>query len=149
MLLSTQGVTGAGKTSLLDVLADRVSQGQTSGNVFIDGKQRDAGFRRRIGYAQQRDLHPATATIREALIFSALLRQPSDVLKQDKLAHVDHVLDVLEMAPYAHAVIGKTGEGLNIEQRKRLTIAVEMAAKPELMLFLGENAYPWPILVAV
>jgi ATP-binding cassette subfamily G (WHITE) protein 2 (PDR) len=28
--------------------------------------------------------------------------------------------------------------GLNVEQRKRLTIGVELAAKPELLLFLDE-----------
>jgi ABC-type molybdenum transport system ATPase subunit/photorepair protein PhrA len=42
------------------------------------------------------------------------------------------------MDSYADAVIGVTGEGLNVEERKRLSIAVEMVAKPELLLFLDE-----------
>lgn len=32
----------------------------------------------------------------------------------------------------------KIGQGLNVEQRKRLTIGVELAAKPSLLLFLDE-----------
>lgn len=42
------------------------------------------------------------------------------------------------MTPYADAVVGVPGEGLNVEQRKRLTIGVKLVAKPELLLFLDE-----------
>jgi ABC-type multidrug transport system ATPase subunit len=79
-----------------------------------------------------------TATVREAVEFSALLRQSKGTSAEEKLAYVDHVLDLLEMTVYADAVVGVPGEGLNVEQRKRLSIAVEMAARPELLLFLGE-----------
>lgn len=51
---------------------------------------------------------------------------------------VNEVITLLEMEPYADAVVGVPGEGLNVEQRKRLTIGVELAAKPELLLFLDE-----------
>ncbi|CAH0015952.1 unnamed protein product [Clonostachys rhizophaga] len=133
------GVTGAGKTSLLDVLADRARSGVVSGHVYIDGNQRDASFGRRIGYAQQEDLHLPTTTVREALEFSALLRQPqTKVPLKDKIAYVDTVLKMLDMESWADAVVGVPGEGLNIEQRRRLTIAVELVAKPELLLFLDE-----------
>jgi hypothetical protein len=43
-----------------------------------------------------------------------------------------------DMESYADAVVGMVGEGLNVEQRKRLTIGVELAAKPQLLLFLDE-----------
>ncbi|KAK4234448.1 ABC-2 type transporter-domain-containing protein [Achaetomium macrosporum] len=137
-LTALMGVTGAGKTTLLDVLADRAAAGQISGEVFIDGKPREESFGRRIGYVQQDDIHMPTATVREALEFSALLRQSSNRSDKEKLAYVDHVLDLLEMTAYADAVVGVPGEGLNVEQRKRLTIAVEMVARPELLLFLDE-----------
>ena len=42
------------------------------------------------------------------------------------------------MDSYADAIVGIAGEGLNVEQRKRLTIGVELAAKPQLLLFLDE-----------
>lgn len=91
-----------------------------------------------IGYVQQQDLHLSTTTVREALNFSALLRQPATVPRQEKLDYVDEVIKLLDMTEYADAVVGVPGEGLNVEQRKRLTIGVELAAKPELLLFLDE-----------
>lgn len=45
---------------------------------------------------------------------------------------------MLNMEEYANAVVGVPGEGLNVEQRKLLTIGVELAAKPKLLLFLDE-----------
>jgi len=42
------------------------------------------------------------------------------------------------MRDIAGATIGTIGEGLNAEQRKRLTIGVELASKPELLFFLDE-----------
>ncbi|TVY20600.1 ABC transporter CDR4 [Lachnellula arida] len=93
---------------------------------------------RKTGYVQQQDLHLATSTVREALNFSAILRQPKDTPHAEKLAYVDEVIKVLEMETYADAVVGVPGEGLNVEQRKRLTIGVELAAKPALLLFLDE-----------
>jgi ABC-type multidrug transport system, ATPase component len=133
-----QGASGAGKTTLLDVLANRVRTGVVGGDIFTNGLPRDASFQRRIGYVQQQDLHLETATVREALVFSALLRQPKTVSKEEKLQTVEEVIDLLEMKPYAEAVVGVPGEGLNVEQRKRLTIGVELAAKPDLLFFLDE-----------
>ncbi|KAL8666924.1 MAG: hypothetical protein Q9202_001164 [Teloschistes flavicans] len=137
-LTALMGASGAGKTTLLDVLASRVTMGVVTGQMLVDGRQRDSGFQRKTGYVQQQDLHLATSTVREALHFSALLRQPTTTPKQEKLAYVDEVIKVLEMESYADAVVGVPGEGLNVEQRKRLTIGVEMAAKPALLLFLDE-----------
>lgn len=132
------GVSGAGKTTLLDVLAERVTMGVVSGDMLVDGHPRDHSFQRKTGYVQQQDLHLSTSTVREALVFSALLRQPAHVPKQEKIDYVGEVIKLLGMEPYADAVVGVPGEGLNVEQRKRLTIAVELVAKPQLLLFLDE-----------
>ncbi|KAH8423667.1 pleiotropic drug resistance family ABC transporter [Aspergillus melleus] len=132
------GVSGAGKTTLLDVLATRVTMGVVSGEVLVDGQARDDSFQRKTGYVQQQDAHLQTSTVREALQFSALLRQPAHVSRQEKLDYVEEVLDLLGMQTYADAIVGVPGEGLNVEQRKRLTIGVELAAKPQLLLFLDE-----------
>lgn len=137
-LTALMGATGAGKTTLLDVLASRVTMGVVSGQMLVNGRQRDSGFQRKTGYVQQQDLHLATSTVREALNFSAILRQPKTTPISEKLAYVEEVIKVLEMEAYADAIVGVPGEGLNVEQRKRLTIAVEMAAKPALLLFLDE-----------
>jgi len=113
--------------------------GVVSGATLIDGVATDASFQHRVGYVQQQDLHLATTTVREALEFSALLRQPPAVTRAEKLSYVDEVIDMLGMRDFAGAVVGAPGEGgLNVEQRKRLTIGVELAARPELLVFLDE-----------
>lgn len=112
--------------------------GVITGSMLVDGHLRDTSFQRKTGYVQQQDLHLQTTTVREALNFSALLRQPAHVPRNEKLAYVDEVIKLLSMEEYADAVIGVPGEGLNVEQRKRLTIGVELAAKPPLLLFVDE-----------
>lgn len=84
------------------------------------------------------DLHLETATVRESLQFSAMLRQPASVSKKEKYDYVEEVIKMLDMEDFAEAVVGVPGEGLNVEQRKLLTIGVELAAKPKLLLFLDE-----------
>jgi len=42
------------------------------------------------------------------------------------------------MEEYADAAVGVPGEGLNVEQCKRLTIGVELAVKPQLLLLFDE-----------
>jgi ATP-binding cassette, subfamily G (WHITE), member 2, PDR len=104
---------------------------------------------------QQQDVHLETATVREALYFSAMLRQPKSASTEDRCRHVEDVIRVnilpvslilpilirtkmLDMNEFAEAVVGIPGEGLNVEQRKLLSIGVELAAKPALLLFLDE-----------
>ncbi|KAK2054523.1 ABC-2 type transporter [Colletotrichum caudatum] len=132
------GVSGAGKTTLLDALASRLSTGVVTGEMLIDGAPRDASFQQKTGYVKQQDQHLVTSTVREALTFSAVLRQPARFSREEKIAYVDKVIDILGMEEYADAVVGVPGEGLNVEQRKRLTIGVELAARPALLLFLDE-----------
>ncbi|OBR03062.1 ABC-2 type transporter [Colletotrichum higginsianum IMI 349063] len=137
-LTALMGVSGAGKTTLLDALASRLSTGVVTGEMLVDGAPRDASFQQKTGYVKQQDQHLVTSTVREALTFSAVLRQPARFSHEEKMAYVDKVIDILGMAEYADAVVGVPGEGLNVEQRKRLTIGVELAARPALLLFLDE-----------
>ncbi|KAF5210855.1 Multidrug resistance protein [Clavispora lusitaniae] len=133
------GASGAGKTTLLNCLSERVTSGTiTDGQRMVNGHGLDSSFQRSIGYVQQQDIHLPTSTVREALTFSAYLRQPYSVSRAEKDAYVDYVIDLLEMRAYADALVGVAGEGLNVEQRKRLTIGVELVAKPKLLLFLDE-----------
>jgi ATP-binding cassette, subfamily G (WHITE), member 2, PDR len=106
-----QGVSGAGKTTLLDVLATRTTMGVITGGMLVDGRERDDSFQRKTGYVQQQDLHLSTSTVREALNFSALLRQPAKIPRKEKLEYVDEVIKLLDMEEYADAVVGVPGEG--------------------------------------
>ncbi|KAK4983719.1 ATP-binding cassette transporter snq2 [Elasticomyces elasticus] len=137
-LTALMGSSGAGKTTLLNTLAQRINFGVVTGEFLVDGRPLPKSFQRSSGFAEQMDVHEPTATVREALRFSAKLRQPKEVPLQEKYDYVETVLDLLEMKDIAGATIGKIGMGLNPEQRKRLTIGVELASKPELLMFLDE-----------
>ncbi|KAH9894645.1 ABC-2 type transporter-domain-containing protein [Xylariomycetidae sp. FL2044] len=137
-LTALMGASGAGKTTLLNTLAQRIKFGVITGDFLVDGRPLPKSFQRATGFAEQLDIHEPTATVREALQFSALLRQPREVSKKEKFAYCETIIELLEMQDIAGAVIGAVGEGLNQEQRKRLTIGVELASKPELLMFLDE-----------
>ncbi|EEA25209.1 hypothetical protein TMatcc_006570 [Talaromyces marneffei ATCC 18224] len=136
-LVALMGSSGAGKTTLLDVLAQRKDSGEIYGSILIDGKPQGISFQRTTGYCEQMDVHEGTATVREALEFSALLRQPSHVPRKEKIEYVDQIIELLELSDIQDALIGVPGAGLSIEQRKRVTLGVELVAKPTL-LFLDE-----------
>ncbi|KAK0545285.1 ATP-binding cassette transporter snq2 [Tilletia horrida] len=137
-LTALMGASGAGKTTLLDVLADRKSIGVISGERLISAKPIDKAFQRGCGYAEQQDIHEFTSTVREALRFSAYLRQPAHVSKEEKDQYVEEIIELLEMQDLAEAMVGVPEFGLSVGDRKRVTIGVELAAKPELLLFLDE-----------
>jgi ATP-binding cassette subfamily G (WHITE) protein 2 (SNQ2) len=137
-LTALMGASGAGKTTLLNTLAQRINFGTVTGNFLVDGRPLPKSFQRATGFAEQQDIHEPTATVREALRFSALLRQPKEVPEDEKYEYCERIIDLLEMRDIAGATIGKIGSGLNQEQRKLVTIAVELASKPELLMFLDE-----------
>lgn len=134
LMIALMGASGAGKTTLLNTLSQRQRMGVVSGEMFVDGRPLGPEFQRNTGFCLQGDIHDGTATIREALEFSAILRQPSYTPKAEKLAYVDQVIDLLELNDMQDAIINSLG----VEQKKRVTIGVELAAKPSLLLFLDE-----------
>ena len=95
ILTALVGVSGAGKTTLMDVLAGRKTGGYTEGSVSISGYPKNqATFARISGYCEQNDIHSPHVTVYESLLFSAWLRLPSDVNAQtprvwwDKLCYI-------------------------------------------------------------
>lgn len=137
-LTALMGASGAGKTTLLDVLAGRKNIGVIHGDILVDGVNPGKEFQRSTSYAEQLDMHDPSQTVREALRFSADLRQPITTPQEEKYAYVEEVIALLEMESIADAIIGAPEFGLTVEQRKRVTIGVELAAKPQLLLFLDE-----------
>ncbi|KAL5359861.1 ABC-2 type transporter-domain-containing protein [Aspergillus floccosus] len=138
MLGALMGSSGAGKTTLLDVLAQRKTEGTINGSILVDGRPLPVSFQRMAGYCEQLDVHEPYATVREALEFSALLRQPRTTPKEEKLKYVDTIIDLLELHDLADTLIGTVGNGLSVEQRKRVTIGVELVSKPSILIFLDE-----------
>lgn len=138
-LTALMGASGAGKTTLLDTLSQRKREGQVNGTMLMNGKPIGQSFMHSCGFCMQQDIHEPLTTIREAFQFSAYLRQPAEVPYAEKMEYVEHIIALLELDSLADAVIGEADDGkLNVEERKRVTIGVELAARPTHLLFLDE-----------
>ncbi|KAF7095576.1 hypothetical protein CFC21_097710 [Triticum aestivum] len=139
VLTALMGITGAGKTTLLDILAGRKTGGYIEGTIRIAGypKKQDT-FSRISGYCEQSDIHSPNLTVHESLQFSAWLRLPSNVNSRQRDMFIDEVMDLVELTGLKNAMVGIAGAtGLSAEQRKRLTIAVELVASPSI-IFMDE-----------
>ncbi|KAI9009602.1 ABC-2 type transporter-domain-containing protein [Gaertneriomyces semiglobifer] len=138
-MTALMGSSGAGKTTLLDVLAKRKTIGTVEGKVYLDGKELARDFERITGYVEQMDIHNPGQTVREALRFSAKMRQDPSISVEEKYAYVEKILDMMEMTHLGDALIGdlESGRGISVEERKRLTIGMELVGKPKIM-FLDE-----------
>ncbi|KAE9041367.1 ABC transporter G family member 36 [Phytophthora rubi] len=133
-ITALMGSTGAGKTTLMDVIAGRKTGGIIRGQILLNGfEASDLSVRRCTRYCEQTDIHSKASTFREALTFSAFLRQGADVSDSDKFDTVDECLELLDLDEIADRMI----RGSSMDKMKRLTIGVEMAAQPSV-LFLDE-----------
>ncbi|XP_021764497.1 ABC transporter G family member 32-like isoform X2 [Chenopodium quinoa] len=139
VLTALVGVSGAGKTTLMDVLAGRKTGGYIEGSIFISGHpKKQETFARVSGYCEQNDIHSPCLTVLESLLFSAWLRLSSEVDLQTQRAFVNEVMELVELTSLSGALIGLPAvDGLSTEQRKRLTIAVELVANPSI-IFMDE-----------
>ncbi|WCJ30776.1 ABC transporter G family member 37 [Euphorbia peplus] len=139
ILTALMGVSGAGKTTLMDVLCGRKTGGFIEGDIKIGGypKVQDS-FARISGYCEQSDIHSPQITVEESVVYSAWLRLPSDIDAKTKNAFINEVLETIELSGIKDSLVGLPGiSGLSTEQRKRLTIAVELVANPSI-IFMDE-----------
>eukprot|EP01088_Endostelium_zonatum_P002484 TRINITY_DN1305_c0_g2_i2.p1 TRINITY_DN1305_c0_g2~~TRINITY_DN1305_c0_g2_i2.p1 ORF type:complete len:1520 (-),score=449.12 TRINITY_DN1305_c0_g2_i2:839-5398(-) len=158
-MLALMGASGAGKTTLLDVLGLRKTSGKIKGRMELNGRPMDKSTNRYIGYVEQRDIHILSATVEESITYSANLRLPNKNLipgihrhnedeeqgnkhqdlkiqertREEKKQLVEELIRLLELGPIRKRLVAS----LSPEQKKRLTIGVEMAADP-VVLFLDE-----------
>ncbi|KAG2425086.1 hypothetical protein HXX76_013995 [Chlamydomonas incerta] len=139
VLLALMGGSGAGKTTLMDVIAGRKTVGEIGGTITVNGHKADPrAWSRVMGYVEQFDIHTPAQTVEEALLFSARLRLPQSFTDAQVRAYVEEVAEIVDLTPQLGALVGSPGvSGLSTEGRKRLTIAVELVANPSC-LFLDE-----------
>ncbi|GMN45205.1 hypothetical protein TIFTF001_014383 [Ficus carica] len=139
VLTALMGVSGAGKTTLMDVLAGRKTSGYIEGSITISGYlKKQETFARIAGYCEQNDIHSPHVTVYESLVYSAWLRLPKDVDSTARKMFIEEVIELVELTPIKEALVGLPGvNGLSTEQRKRLTIAVELVANPSI-IFMDE-----------
>ncbi|KAG2439064.1 hypothetical protein HYH02_006591 [Chlamydomonas schloesseri] len=141
-MTALMGGSGAGKTTLMDVIAGRKTVGEITGNIWVNGHPKDqASWARSSGYVEQMDIHSPATTVLEALMFSARLRLPASVSAAAARAYVDSVISIVELDDVMFDLVGlpgaSSGTGLNVDARKRLTLAVEMVANPSVV-FMDE-----------
>jgi len=142
-MCALMGSSGAGKTTLMDVIAMRKTSGTITGKIELNGfDQERTSFLRSSGYVEQFDVQQPELTIRETVVFSARLRldanDPAIGNDETKLRYVDNVLEIMELTDIQTLQVGSFEEGgLSFEQRKRLAIACELAGSPSV-IFLDE-----------
>eukprot|EP00656_Telonema_subtile_P018092 TRINITY_DN1974_c0_g1_i2.p1 TRINITY_DN1974_c0_g1~~TRINITY_DN1974_c0_g1_i2.p1 ORF type:complete len:1530 (+),score=346.04 TRINITY_DN1974_c0_g1_i2:54-4643(+) len=146
------GSSGAGKTTLMDVIAGMKTGGSIGGDIWVNHEsllveQKDGSmvpspsFRRYVGYVEQSDIHLRTQTIREAFKFAADTRLPrttqppheAEVTEEDREQMVEYTLDMLDLQNCADVQI----KLLDSQQLKRCTMGVELVTDPAI-LFLDE-----------
>ncbi|KAI4329293.1 hypothetical protein L6164_021576 [Bauhinia variegata] len=139
VLTALMGVSGAGKTTLMDVLAGRKTGGYIDGSIKISGyPKKQETFARISGYCEQNDIHSPHVTVYESLVYSAWLRLPAEVDAKTREMFIEEVMELVELNPLRNSLVGLPGvNGLSTEQRKRLTIAVELVANPSI-IFMDE-----------
>jgi ABC-type multidrug transport system ATPase subunit len=133
------GPSGAGKTTLLNVLAGRIVSRKDRSVEFTvkvgNRRIKPANFRKHIAYVTQDDALMATATPREALMFSANMRLPSSTPKKTLESLVDKILDDLGLVECADVIIGgPLIKGISGGQRKRTSVGVELITEPQVQL---------------
>jgi len=139
-LNAIMGPTGSGKTSLLDVLAQRKEpKGLTGGKVLINGEKLPHDFRLMSGYVVQDDIVMGTLTVRENIAFSANLRLDNEKYTQDERnKKVDYVIEELGLQACADTPVGNEFvRGVSGGERKRVNIGMELILDPPV-LFLDE-----------
>ncbi|KAG8364974.1 hypothetical protein BUALT_Bualt18G0054300 [Buddleja alternifolia] len=136
-MLAMLGPSGSGKTTLLTALGGRLG-GQLAGSITYNGKPFSNAMKRNTGFVTQDDILYPHLTVTETLVFTALLRLPKTLTKQDKVQHAEAVISQLGLSRCRNSIIGgHLLRGISGGERKRVSIGQEMLINPSL-LFLDE-----------
>ena len=132
------GPTGCGKTSLLDILADRKDPHSISGPVLINESYRQPSFKYTVGYVVQDNIMCESFTVRENITFSANLRLPKGLSREEINDRVSSVIDELALEHCADQYMGTPFiRGVSGGEKKRTCIGMELVLSPSI-LFLDE-----------
>ncbi|KAI9024561.1 hypothetical protein DFJ74DRAFT_767128 [Hyaloraphidium curvatum] len=136
--LAVIGPSGAGKTTLVDILSQRKSLGEITGEVLVNGQKPDEFYKKRLGQISVLMAHIPTMTVRETLMFAAECRMPRGTTKEERIARVDEVIAGLKLTNAQNTPVGdELIRGVSSGEKKRTEVATEMIARPR-MLFLDE-----------
>jgi len=136
-ILALMGSSGAGKTTLMNILMYRTSlKLKISGERLINGVPVGTSFVNAIsGYIQQDDLFLGALTVKEHLMFQALVRMDRNLSTNDRELRVLDVIADCGLQKCMNARIGIPGirKGISGGERKRLSFAAEMVTDPAIL----------------
>lgn len=133
-ILAIIGSSGAGKTTLMDILASRNKEGAVTGSIRVNGKAPDKYFRRISGYVTQDDCLLATQTVRETLDFYAEVRLPRSVSPAQKKNRVENIIDALGLEKVRDSRIGDSAaRGISGGEKKRVNVGSELITDPGIL----------------
>ena len=136
-LCALMGPSGAGKTSLLTVLAGFCDPSDVAGIILVNGRQSRALPKRRVGFVFQEDLLLSSLTPYEIVMFAAALKLPGSIRPSARKERVNALLDLLSLRHVADKVVGSptsVRRGISGGERKRVAIASEMVTGPSLLI---------------
>ncbi|KAI3785362.1 hypothetical protein L1987_44480 [Smallanthus sonchifolius] len=134
-LMAVLGPSGSGKSTLLNALAGRLPENYFTGTVLANGRKPTKMVRKRTGFVTQDDVLYPHLTVRETLIFCALLRLPKSLSRREKTEVADSVIAELGLSKCENTIIGNTFiRGVSGGERKRVSIAHEMLVNPSLLI---------------
>uniref|UniRef100_A0A0K0E6J2 ABC transporter domain-containing protein n=1 Tax=Strongyloides stercoralis TaxID=6248 RepID=A0A0K0E6J2_STRER len=136
-VLAIMGASGAGKTSLLNILTQQNLSGLAlSGKIKINNIEVDGQLLRRLSaYVQQTDLFIGSMTVEEHLKFVAKLKMGRNYTAEQIDQKVSMLLDELGLTKCAKNLIGwpHKQKGISGGERKRLAFASEIITAPPLL----------------
>lgn len=139
-LSALMGPSGSGKSTLMDILAGRKSgAGKIEGEVLFGGAvvPRTA-LRHLCGYVEQFDTLVGELTVEQMLMYTAELKLPRKVSREEKKQRVNEVISKLSLEKCRHTIIGnQLRRGVSGGQAKRVNIALAMITRPKAC-FLDE-----------
>ncbi|GMH07638.1 hypothetical protein Nepgr_009478 [Nepenthes gracilis] len=137
-IMAIMGPSGSGKSTLLDSLAGRLSSNVVmTGNILLNGRKRRPG-RGGVAYVTQEDVLLGTLTVRETITYSANLRLPTTLSKEEVDGIVEGTIAEMGLQECADRLIGNWHlRGISGGEKKRLSIAIEILTRPSL-LFMDE-----------
>ena len=101
------GPSGSGKTTLLDILAGRKTLGTIKGDILFGGRPPTPAYLKRYtGYVEQFDTLLPMLSPREMLRYTAELKLPSSVSRDEKFRRVEILIKRLKLVDCADVLIG-------------------------------------------
>ena len=133
------GPSGAGKTSLLEVISGQSKSGTVTGKLYLNGNSVSIKKIKELsGFVFQDDVILKTMTVKEALYMSALLRLPKEISNEEKMERVENMINLLHLEKCQDTIVGDSLiKGISGGERKRLSVGMEIIMNPSI-IFLDE-----------